>query len=190
MCFEFAFWANRSFWVVLQSCFEKNKSLVSAVTSTQSSSSRVSVCVSTRRVAPKRATVGERWQRILTARHLRLANLIGRTSAVPGSTRSGRIQTIIGQLSRRGVDIMLRLQFVLPVNIPAGTTTATLDLDWLRKWEKFLTNDLDMTDCDLTGALVCRGESLSTLPDFGLVVQRLKSRQHAKRAKSACADFS
>jgi len=85
---------------------------------------------------------------------------------------------------------MLRLQFVLPVNIPAGTTTATLDLDWLRKWEKFLTNDLDMTDCDLTGALVCRGESLSTLPDFGLVVQRLKSRQHAKRAKSACADFS
>jgi len=32
----------------------------------------------------------------------------------------------------------------IPVDIPAGVTTATFDLDWLRKWNHFPTSDIDM----------------------------------------------
>ena len=32
----------------------------------------------------------------------------------------------------------------IPVDIPAGVTTATFDLDWLRKWNRFPTSDIDM----------------------------------------------
>ncbi len=33
---------------------------------------------------------------------------------------------------------------VIPVEIPAGAATATFDLDWLFKWDKFPTSDIDM----------------------------------------------
>jgi hypothetical protein len=59
--------------------------------------------------------------------------------------------------------------FVLPVNIPAGTTTATLDLDWLRKWDKFPTSDIDMAVYDPTGALVSLAGATGNAPERAVI---------------------
>jgi hypothetical protein len=58
---------------------------------------------------------------------------------------------------------------LIPVDIPAGTTTATFDLDWRRKWNKFPSSDIDMVIFDPTFAPVSFAGATGNAPERAIV---------------------
>ena len=60
-------------------------------------------------------------------------------------------------------------EFLIPVLIPEGVTTATFDLRWKRNWNRFPTSDIDMVIFDPSGEIASSDGTTLNAPERAVI---------------------